>query len=79
MSASVGDLTETQLTGIPGMDTVLHLNSDLNLETTSEIQVATLMVNLRQSTGTGRGRCAFDYAPSPNIDTKSDAIHGRPL
>lgn len=79
MSASVGDLTETQLTGIPGMDTVVHLNSELNLETTSEIQVATLMVNLRQSTDTGRGRGVFDRAPYPNIDTKSDAIHARQL
>ena len=79
MNASVGDLTETQLTGIPGMDTVVHLNSELNLETTSEIQVATLMVNLRQSTGTGRGRSVYDHAPYPNIDTKSDAIHGRQL
>ncbi|SVA43379.1 uncharacterized protein METZ01_LOCUS96233 [marine metagenome] len=70
---------ETKATGVPAIGKVVWLDSEFNFETTSEIQVATLTVNLRQSTGVGRGRSIFDDAPSPNIGTKLDVIHARQL
>ena len=62
-----------------GSSTVAHLSSELNLETTSEIQVAILMVDLRQSTDIGRDRSVFEHAPSPNIAAKLNVTQARQL
>ena len=62
-----------------GSRTVAHLCSELNLEPASEIQVAILMVDLRQSADIGRDRSVFEHAPSPNIAAKLNVTQARQL